>query len=312
MFENKKILITGGTGSLGQALAKSFLNQNASVTIFSRDEKKQYDMKKNYPECSYVVGDVKNYASIRDAVRDKDIVVHAASLKYVNIGELQPNEYVMTNVLGTINVINAVLDEKTIEKCVGISTDKACLPINTYGLTKAVLEKIFIEANTRQGEKGNTVFNVARYGNVVGTNGSVVPFWKERREKGMTIPITNPDMTRFFFTIEEAVQLIDYCLTTDAGLIISKAMSSCTLGELADVMKGDCQLELVGERPGEKYNESLLSPEEMSKSKKDGDYFIYNPALGAVATKDLPEGYNSSSCERLSKDQLIEILKDFI
>jgi FlaA1/EpsC-like NDP-sugar epimerase len=312
MLKDKRVLITGGTGSLGNALVRRLLSEGARVTVFSRDEKKQYDMKKVFPDIEYVIGDVKNYHSIRDAVRDKDIVIHAASLKYVNIGELQPNEYAMSNVVGTINTVNAVLEERTIEHCVGISTDKACMPVNAYGLTKALLEKIMLEANSRQGEKGSTVFNVARYGNVIGTNGSVVPFWKERRDKGLSLPVTNPDMTRFFFTLDEAVDLIFYCLSIESGLIVSKAMKSVTLGELAEAMKGSSEVELVGERPGEKYDEMLLSPEEMSKSIKNGLYFVYNPNAQNIPVKDFPEGYGSSNCERLTESELTGMLKEWL
>lgn len=309
-MKDKRVLITGGSGSLGHALTEKMLSDGALVTVYSRDEKKQYDMKKLFPECRYLLGDIRDYASIRDAVRDIDIVIHGASLKYVNISELQPSEYVTTNVTGSLNLINAVLDERTVERCVGISTDKACLPVNTYGMTKALLEKIFLEANTRQGKKGRTNFNVARYGNVIGTRGSVIPFWQERRKAGLTLPITNPDMTRFFFTIDEAVGLIYTCLESDAGLIVSKAMKGVTLGVLAEVMRGNSGIEFVGERPGEKCDEFLLSADEMSRTKLEGDMLIYDPS--ALANREVEHGYSSQSAEVITENELRIILKEYL
>lgn len=306
----KNVLITGATGSLGYALTEKFINQGANLTLYSRDEKKQYDMRKVYPDCRYIVGDVRNYHSIRDAVRGIDIVIHAASLKYVNISELQPYEYTTVNVDGTINLVNAILDEGTVERCVGISTDKACLPVNAYGLTKALLEKIMLEANTRQG--GNTIFNVARYGNVIGTRGSVIPFWKERREQGKTLPITNPDMTRFFFTLEEAVELIEYCLSAPENVIVSKAMGGVTLMQLAEVMKGGSEIEIVGERPGEKHHEMLLSEDEIKKSYKDSGMWIFNPSATPVENSEYPNGYSSQNAYRMSNEEIASMIKEFI
>lgn len=311
-MKDKNILITGGTGSLGYALAKTLTKAGASLTIFSRDEKKQYDMKKVFPNCKYVLGDVRDYHAVRDAVRGMDIVIHGASLKYVNISELQPSEYVTTNVVGTLNVINAVLDEKTVENCVGISTDKACMPVNAYGLTKALLEKTMLEANQRQGDKGTTVFNVARYGNVIGTRGSVIPFWKERREAGLSLPITNADMTRFFFTLDEAVDLILYCLNSESGLIISKAMKGVTLAKLAEAMKGDSDIEIVGERPGEKHDEMLLSPDEIMKSYEDSGMLIFNPSQPSEQNAKYPNGYSSKEAEQMTTEELRSVLKDFL
>lgn len=311
-MKDKKVLITGGTGSLGYALTDRFTKEGASIVIFSRDEKKQYDMKKVYPNCKYVLGDVRDYHAVRDAVRGVDIVIHGASLKYVNISELQPSEYVTTNVVGTLNVINAVLDEKTVEKCVGISTDKACLPVNAYGLTKALLEKIMLEANHRQGDDGKTIFNVARYGNVIGTRGSVIPFWKERRDAGLSLPITNPNMTRFFFTLDEAVDLILYCLNADSGLIISKAMKGVTLAKLAEVMKGNSVVEIVGERPGEKHDEMLLSSDEIMRSYEDSGMLVYNPSLSPSLNANYPHGYSSKDAEEMTEDELKTILKEYL
>lgn len=311
MLQNKRILITGGTGSLGYALAERMTNDGAAVTIYSRDEKKQYDMAKLFPDCRYLLGDVRDYASIRDAVRGMDWVVHGASLKYVNISELQPAEYVTTNINGTLNLVNEILEEETVERCVGISTDKACLPVNTYGLTKAILEKLILEGNTRQGPKGITKFNVARYGNVIGTRGSVVPFWQERREAGLTLPVTNPYMTRFFFTLDEAVDLIYENLDAEAGVIISKMMKGVKLGNLARVMAGDSEVENVGERPGEKHHELLLSSDEMARTIRKGDYFFFYPNMPSTDQSGAP-AYSSNSAVEITDEELKVLIQDYL
>lgn len=305
---HERVLITGGTGSLGQGLTKELLKSGARVRVFSRDEKKQYDMRAEFPDVEYVIGDVRDKAAVRDAVRDVDVIIHGASLKYVDIGETQPLEYVQTNINGTINVMEAVLAEGTVRRCVGISSDKACLPINVYGMTKAVLERLMLEAARRQGEKGGTVFNVARYGNVLGTRGSVVPFWRKRVEDGLSVPITNPDMTRFFFTIQEAIALIDLCLQEDGGLIVSKRMNACTLADLAEVMRGSSPIEIVGERPGEKKHEQLLSDDEMGKTVKVGDYYLYR--IDAKLALSKHKGFTSFNAPRLGQNQIRTLLEE--
>lgn len=308
--KGERVLITGGTGSLGHELAKHLALADASVRILARDEKKQYDMRKLFPDYEYVLGDIRDYNAVRDGLKDIDTVIHGASLKYVNISEIQPAEYVSTNVDGTMNLMNAVLDNGSIKRLVGISSDKACLPVNAYGLTKALLEKLILEGTRRQGKLGETVFNVARYGNVVGTRGSVVPFWGECKKAGKPLPITNPDMTRFFFTINEAVQLIDKCLESPANVIVSKRMRSCTLGELATVMQGPEGVEIVGERPGEKHHEMLLSSDEMMRTYNDGDYLVYVPA-GGILQSEAVEGFSSFNAERISQHEIKELVDEW-
>lgn len=304
----ERVLITGGSGSLGYELTERLTGTDAKIRIFSRDEKKQYDMKKLYPDCEYYLGDMRDKSAVRDVVRDVDVIIHGASLKYVNISEVQPYEYVATNVIGTMNLIDAILEEGTVRRVIGISTDKACLPVNAYGLTKALLEKVMLEGNRRQGEKLRTLFNVARYGNVVGTRGSVVPFWGERKRDGLTLPITNPDMTRFFFTLEEAAQLVDYALQAPEGLIISKMMRSCTLGELANVMAGEAGVEIMGERPGEKEHELLLSDDEMSRSIDKDGYLLFDPS-SIPNTKG--EAYGSFNAPRIPDNELKELINEW-
>lgn len=307
-----RVLITGGTGSLGHALVAYLQKVDPTVTIrvLARDEKKQYEMAKTFPDVEYVLGDVRDPAVCRDAVKDINVVIHGASLKYVNVSELQPREYVTTNVMGTINLVDAVL-QSGVRRFTGISTDKACLPINTYGMTKALLEKIVLEAQTRQGSHQQCSFTVARYGNVVGTRGSVVPFWQERREEGLTLPVTNPDMTRFFFTIDEAVDLVmNFALVVNPGLIVSKRMSACTVGDLANAMRGNSEVEILGERPGEKHNELLLTEAEMSRTNEHGGIFLYDP--NAEPFNPEADHFGSDNAPRLSQDELKIMLAEYL
>lgn len=305
----ERVLITGGTGSLGTRLVEVLSNRlDVSVRVFSRDEKKQYDLRRRFPQVEYQLGDVRDPAAVSDAVRDVDVVVHCASLKYVDISERQPSEYVLTNTVGTLNVINAVLAEKTVRRCVGISSDKACRPVNAYGMTKALLEKLFHEAGRRGGRSSVTVFTVARYGNVIGTRGSVVPFWREQRLLRVPLPITDPQMTRFLFSLEEAVDLVDFALTQDEGAVISKAMAAATLGDMANAMQTAGTI-IVGRRLGEKIHEELLSEEEMARTQKVGEFFVYRP--------NLPPGppvqaYTSQHAQRLTGEALHTLLQEYL
>lgn len=298
----ERVLITGGTGSLGVRLVEELSGQCKSVRVFSRDEKKQYDLRQRFPHVDFRLGDMRDYCAVWHAVQGVDVVIHAASLKYVDISEQQPSEYVQTNVVGTMNLLEAIQQTKTVRRCVGISSDKVVHPVNTYGLTKALLEKLFLEAARR----GNcdTIFTVARYGNVLGTRGSVIPFWRETRLLHVPLPITDPEMTRFFFTLAEAVDLIDFALIQDAGVIVSKAMAAATLGDVANAMQTAGTI-IVGRRPGEKIHEELLSEEEMTRTLETGDFFLYRP--------DLPPGppaqaYTSEHAPRLTGDALKKFL----
>jgi UDP-N-acetylglucosamine 4,6-dehydratase/5-epimerase len=305
----ERVLVTGGTGSLGVALAEALRMAGAEVRVFSRDEKKQYEMSKRFPNCDYRLGDIRDPAACLDAVRDIDTVIHGASLKYVNIGEAQPYEYVTTNAVGSLAILNAVLMAGTVHRFVGISSDKACLPVNVYGMTKALLKRLTIEANDRQGSLGGTVFNVARYGNVVGTRGSVVPFWRECVAAGKPLPVTNPAMTRFFFTIDEAIDLIDASLAAAAGAVLSKRMNACSVMDLAEVMRGELPIEVVGERPGEKLHEMLLSDFEMSKTilRQPSDIFEYRPGGPLWADGG---AYTSDVAPQLDREQIAKLLAE--
>lgn len=299
-----RVLITGGTGSLGRALVARLLPAGAVVRVFSRDEKKQLDMRRALPGLEYCLGDVRDPAAARDAVRDVDLVIHGASLKYVDVSEIQPAEYVSTNVAGTMNMLNAALDEPSVRRFVGVSSDKACQPVNTYGLTKALLEKLTLEANRRQGS-GTAVFTAARYGNVIGTRGSVVPLWRDRLAQGLSLTVTDPEMTRFFFTMDEAIELIDKAFQLDAGQVISKRMNACTVGDLAAVMGAGAPVEVVGMRPGEKKHELLLTGEEMRRSHVDGSFFVMDPTW----SDGEPVAYSSDVAPRLPHDDIARLLE---
>lgn len=323
LVTNKRVLVTGGTGSLGWALAPCLVGAKAKVKIFTRDEKKQLDMRSEFPDFEYILGDIRDPVAVRHAVRDVQIVIHGASLKYVDVSEQQPGVYISTNVVGTQNLLAAVFDEKTVEICIGISSDKACNPINTYGMTKALLEKLFLEAHSQGGNKICTVFTIARYGNVLATRGSVVLRWAQLRKLKLPLQVTDPGMTRFLFTLDEAIELIGKAGRTSSGLIVSQAMRACTLGQLANIMSVN-GVEVVGRRPGEKLHESLLSEMEMAKTWRVGDYFYYNPlnlkspvmtSPGNLANEYMYYGgsaYTSDIAPMLSDAELTKLVEDYL
>lgn len=315
------VLVTGGTGSLGMALAASLAKVGAKVRIFSRDELKQLEMHRRYPDFDYRLGDVRDPVAVRDAIRGVSVVIHGASLKYVDVSERQPSEYVHTNVVGTMNVIAAVLDSITVRRCVGISTDKAAAPVNCYGLTKALTEKLFVEAALRRpalplhpSEEGierttGPIFTVCRYGNVVGTRGSVVPAWAERRRRGLPLLVTDPTMTRFFFTLDEAVELIDFALGRGPGVVVSKRMAAASLSAVASVMMVN-GLEVVGARPGEKRHEVLLTEDEMRRTTSIEDKLMYLPLLRPVENSE--GAYTSDKAPQLSTEDLRKLLAEYL
>jgi UDP-N-acetylglucosamine 4,6-dehydratase len=307
--KGERILVTGGTGSLGVALLSVFPRDDVSIRVLSRDEKKQYDLRQRFPDVEFLLGDVRDERAIDRAMADVDVVIHAASLKYVDVSEKQPTEYVLTNVLGTINVLTAAR-RYGVRRCVGISSDKAPAPVNTYGMTKALLEKLFFEAAAIPGP----TFTIARYGNVVGTRGSVVPFWARCRADGRPFPITDPEMTRFFFPIEDALRLIDTALLVAPGTLVATAMPSCSLMTLAEAMSPPSTLapwvEIVGRRPGEKSHETLLTAEEMLDTDFRDGVFYYIP--GKRVRSSGPIAYTSDRARRLTVEELRPLVSDWV
>lgn len=305
----ERVLITGGTGTLGQALIPELLACGARVRVMSRDECKQADLKRRWPDVDWQLGDVRDASTCRRAVARCEVVIHCAALKYIDVSEKQPSEYVQTNVLGTMNLLNAIVEDGGVRHAVGISTDKACQPFNAYGLTKGLLEKMFIEAAAR--EDIATVFNVCRYGNVLGSRGSVVLKWQELQRTGQRIKVTDPTMTRFFFTIWDAVWLIAEALTLPTGIIVSRSMLSTTLGDLASLW-GD--YDVIGPRPGEKPHEDLFSKHEMARLVASGRSLIFDPAADPKTNWDMKHfanGYTSLSCQRILPMDLEDLTREW-
>jgi UDP-N-acetylglucosamine 4,6-dehydratase/5-epimerase len=311
LSKNDQVLLTGGTGSLGQALIPEILATGASLRVLSRDEAKQETLRAQYPAVDeWMLGDVRDLGACKKAVEGATVILHAASLKYVDRSEVEPTEYVLTNVLGTINLLRAVRERRAREarpRVVGISTDKACLPINAYGLTKALLEKLFLEASA----DSQATYVVCRYGNVVGSRGSVVLKWQAALRQGDQLRVTDPTMTRFFFTLADAVNVIDRALDprsglTWSGLVLSTVMPAATLGDLAQAMSPRPYL-VSGPRPGEKHDEDLFSPQEMRRVSTDGAIFVYNPS-GLPANGADMAGYTSAGARRLTPDELVALV----
>lgn len=278
-LSGKRLMITGGTGSFGNAVLERFLDSSIEeIIIFSRDEKKQNDMREQIknPKISFALGDVRDYSSIRSAMEGVDYVFHAAALKQVPSCEFYPSEAVKTNVLGTENALNAAEDAR-IKGFILLSTDKAVYPINTMGMTKAVAEKL-MSAKARKVDPSETRFCATRYGNVMASRGSIIPLFVEKIKNNQPITITNPDMTRFLMSLTESVELVLHGFkSSDSGSIYVQKAPSCTVGVLAKALKkifeSDVPEEIIGTRHGEKMHETLVSQEEMALATDEGIYF---------------------------------------
>ncbi len=332
MFKNKVLLITGGTGSFGNAVTKRFLTTDIKeIRILSRDEKKQDDMRHEYQQkypkfadkLKFFIGDVRDYKSIEYAFKGVDYVFHAAALKQVPSCEFYPIEAVKTNVLGSDNVIDACV-KNGVKKAIFLSTDKAAYPINAMGMTKALMEKNVI-ARSRQLQKGDTVLCLTRYGNVMASRGSVIPLFVEQIENNQPVTVTNPDMTRYMMTLDEAVELVLFAFENgnQGDLFVQKAPAA-TIGTLAQAvveLKGnkDTKIVNIGTRHGEKLYEVLVTKEDMVKAEDLGDYYRIpadNRDLNydryiEKGTKKLDEGkeYNSHNTKRLDVDGMKKLLK---
>ncbi|HBO8013927.1 TPA: polysaccharide biosynthesis protein, partial [Pseudomonas aeruginosa] len=278
MFSSKKLLITGGTGSFGNAVLKRFLDTDiAEIRIFSRDEKKQDDMRKRYgsAKLKFYIGDVRDYQSVLNAMRGVDFVYHAAALKQVPSCEFHPMEAVKTNVIGTDNVLEAAI-QSDVKRVVCLSTDKAVYPINAMGISKAMMEKVMV-AKSRNLETTSTVICGTRYGNVMASRGSVIPLFIEQMRSGKPLTITDPSMTRFMMTLSDAVDLVLYAFEhgNNGDLFVQKAPAA-TIEVLATALTGllgkeGYPVNVIGTRHGEKLYEALLSREEMACAEDMGD-----------------------------------------
>lgn len=284
-LNEKSILITGGTGSLGKALTSHILTKYPGVkrlVIFSRDEQKQFQMEHEYPHSKYpqlrfFIGDVRDLDRVKRAFKGVDYVIHAAAMKHVPIAEYNPDECVKTNIGGAQNVINAAL-ETGIQRVVALSTDKACAPINLYGATKLTSDKLFIAANNIKG--WNPIrFSVVRYGNVMGSNGSVIPFFLKKRKEGV-LPITDPNMTRFNITLQGGVDMVMHALEHAWGgeLFVPK-IPSYKITDVAKAIGPNCKHEVVGIRPGEKVHEEMITDSDSFFTYDLGKYYVVLPSV---------------------------------
>jgi UDP-N-acetylglucosamine 4,6-dehydratase/5-epimerase len=278
-FDNKSILITGGTGSFGQKFVKRLLaNYKARrIVVYSRDELKQYEMSQeiNSANLRYFIGDVRDEDRLRRALNGIEIVVHAAALKQVPAAEYNPIECIKTNVMGAENIINACIDSG-VRRVVALSTDKAVNPMNLYGATKLCSDKLFVAANNLSGNDG-PIFSVIRYGNVVGSRGSVIPFFKKIKETGK-LPITDPRMTRFWLTLEEGAAFVDKCLDlTKGGEIFIPKIPSMKITDLATAIAPECKQEIIGIRPGEKLHEIMIPSDEARNTLEYSDFYVIQP-----------------------------------
>jgi len=329
MFKNKTLLITGGTGSFGNAVLQRFIDSDlAQIRIFSRDEKKQDDMRlalKN-DKVKFYIGDVRDYRAVSDVMRGVDYVFHAAALKQVPSCEFYPMEAVQTNILGAENVIRAALANE-VKKCVVLSTDKAVYPINAMGISKAMMEKVMV-AHARLADASKTVLCATRYGNVMGSRGSVIPLFMEQLRAGKPLTITDPKMTRFLMSLEESVELVLYAfMNAKPGDIFVQKAPAATIENLATAMiqlfgsasKSASELKVIGTRHGEKLYETLVSREEMARAQEIDGYFRI-PAdgrdlnyaqyysEGEVAVSQI-EDYTSHNTQLLDVEQVKALLQ---
>ena len=280
MFENRVLLITGGTGSFGNAVLRRFLDSDIKeIRIFSRDEKKQDDMRHHLqnPKVKFYIGDVRDKRSVDGVMNGVDYIFHAAALKQVPSCEFFPTQAVRTNVLGTENVLDSAI-EHGVKNVVVLSTDKAAYPINAMGISKAMMEKVAIAKGRQLGETGSTTICCTRYGNVMASRGSVIPLWVEQMKDNKPVTITDPNMTRFMMTLDDAVDLVIYAFQHghNGDLFVQKAPAA-TLDVLATALKdlyhSDAEVKVIGTRHGEKLYETLVTREEMSKAIDMGDYY---------------------------------------
>jgi UDP-N-acetylglucosamine 4,6-dehydratase (inverting) len=325
-LKGKSILITGGTGSLGKALVHHIITTCPEVrrlVIFSRDEQKQFQMAleypvDKYPQLRFFIGDVRDKARLVRAMKGINYVIHAAAMKHVPIAEYNPDECVKTNINGAQNVIEACL-EASVERVVALSTDKACAPINLYGATKLASDKLFVAANNIRGSIPIR-FSVVRYGNVMGSNGSVIPFFIRKRKEGV-LPITDPNMTRFNISLKGGVDMVMHALFNAwGGEIFIPKIPSYKISDVAMAIAPECEHRVVGIRPGEKIHEEMITPSDSFYTYDLGKYYAILPAvtgwkieafLSEFNGKKVPEGFAYNSSDN-TEWETIETLRQLI
>ncbi len=331
MLNNKVVLITGGTGSFGKQFIKTILNeypQVRKIIIFSRDELKQFELKQKYPHHEYpqlrfFIGDVRDRNRMIQACEGVDVVIHAAAIKQVDTAEYNPTECIRTNIDGAENVIQAAL-QCGVKDVVALSTDKACAPINLYGATKLASDKLFTAANNIKGSK-NIRFSVVRYGNVMGSRGSVIPFFLKKRSEGL-LPITHEEMTRFNISLQDGVNMVMYALEHHlGGEIFVPKIPSYKIMDIAKAIAPQCETKIVGIRPGEKLHEEMITDTDSLNTIDLGKYYAILPSISFTYTeeeylahhkaKKVPFGfkYNSgTNTEWESVESLRELIKEHV
>jgi UDP-N-acetylglucosamine 4,6-dehydratase/5-epimerase len=325
MLNNKNILITGGTGSFGKKCTEIILKRfkPKKIIIFSRDELKQFEMAQifsngKYPCMRYFIGDVRDKERLYRAFQDVDYVIHAAALKQVPAAEYNPFEAVKTNIWGAANIIDAAIEQK-VKQVIALSTDKAANPINLYGATKLCSDKLFIAGNAYVG-RDHTRFSVVRYGNVVGSRGSVIPFFMKKKDEGV-LPITDPRMTRFWITLDQGVDFVLKCLEIMVGgeLFVPK-IPSMNIMDLARAIAPDCDTEIVGIRPGEKLHEIMIPIDEARNAVEFDNYYVIKPQFHFFQRRfnirnlsrpvpDSFEYHSGTNPWRLSSKELLKMIK---
>ena len=329
-FKGKSVLVTGGTGSFGKKFIRTILDNYPEVErliVFSRDELKQFEMQQDfsiekYPQMRYFLGDVRDYNRLKRAFEGVDIVIHAAALKQVPAAEYNPMEFINTNVIGAENIINACLDNN-VQDVVALSTDKAAAPINLYGATKLCSDKLFVSGNKIRGKRP-IKFSVVRYGNVMGSRGSVIPFFQKKKKDGV-LPITDKKMTRFNISLEEGVNLVLYALNNaKGGEIFVPKIPSYNIVDLAKAIAPECKLQEVGIRPGEKLHEEMITDSDSYNTVDLGKYYAILPTNRSWSIQDymreknaepfpIGESYNSATNpEFLSIEEIRDLIKEHV
>ncbi len=326
MIDKKSILITGGTGSLGKALTKHILTNHPEIhrlVIYSRDEQKQFVMAQEfphdkYPQIRFFIGDVRDKDRLKRALKGIDYVIHAAAMKHVHIAEYNPDECIKTNIGGAENVVEACLDS-TVSRVVALSTDKACAPINLYGATKLTSDKLFVAANNIRG--WNPIrFSVVRYGNVMGSNGSVIPFFINKKKTG-SLPITEPSMTRFNISLDGGVEMVMHALYNAwGGEIFVPKIPSYRIMDVAEAIGPECEKPVIGIRPGEKIHEEMITESDSFYTYDLGKYYTIIPSMHKWSLDDyieefkakkVPQGFKYNSGEN-TEWETVESLRSLI
>jgi UDP-N-acetylglucosamine 4,6-dehydratase len=324
LLNNASVLITGGTGSLGKALVKELLanTQVRRIAIFSRDEMKQHEFRNEIGDDSrlrWFIGDIRDLERLKRAMHGVDYVIHTAALKQVDTGEYNPMEFIKTNVLGSQNVIDACIDSG-IKRVVALSTDKASSPINLYGATKLTADKLFVAANNYSHSYG-TIFSVVRYGNVMGSRGSVIPFWKQLAQDGLPLPITDLRMTRFWISIDQAVHFVlDSLEMMSGGELYVPRIPSMRITDLAMAVAPGAKLQEIGMRPGEKLHEEMISADDSRRTVILHNRYVVTPVVAEWGYEEpigesMPEGksYQSDTNDLwMSQDQIRNFLSEII